>query len=74
MPYFQEAGFDVSAISLRGQGQSEVAQGQKDGGSLRSHAEDLAEIISCLDREPILISHSLGGLVAQRCLLVISWC
>ncbi|KAK9816393.1 hypothetical protein WJX74_004238 [Apatococcus lobatus] len=66
LPYFNEAGFDVTAISLRGQGRSEVAPGQKDGGTIRSHADDLAEVISGMDQQPILISHSLGGLVAQR--------
>lgn len=72
MPYFQEAGHDVTAVSLRGQGRSEIAAGQKDGGTIKSHADDLAEIISGMDRKPILISHSLGGLVAQRCPLVIT--
>ncbi len=72
MPYFLDAGFEVHAVSLRGQGQSGVGPGQKAGGSLRSHAEDIAEVISSLDREPVMISHSLGGLVAQRCPLVIS--
>ena len=72
LPYFHEAGYDVTAISLRGQGRSELAPGQKDGGTIRSHADDLAEIISEMDQEPILISHSLGGLVAQRCPLVMT--
>ena len=67
MPHFSQAGWDCYAVSLRGQGGSERPEGMKSGGSLASHADDLHSVVGSLPRAPVIIAHSFGGLLAQRC-------
>ena len=67
MPHFSQAGWDCYAVSLRGQGGSERPEGMKSGGSLASHAADLHSVVGSLPRAPVIIAHSFGGLLAQRC-------
>ena len=49
---------------LRGHGESDFVAGHC--GSFDEHMEDIASVISSLDQPPILVAHSLGGLMAQR--------
>ncbi len=65
MPYFAARGFDTYALSLRGQGGSD-REGLKVGGTLQSHADDMASFIATLPAPPVLIGHSFGGLVVQK--------
>ena len=56
-------GFEVFAPSLRGHGQS--------GGSARfanlgQYKADLASVIASIDRPPVVVGHSMGGLITQR--------
>ena len=67
MPHFSQAGWDCYAVSLRGQGGSKRPEGVKSGGSLASHAADLHSVVGSLPRAPVIIAHSFGGLLAQRC-------
>ena len=65
IPYFVRAGFAVRALSLRGHGSSDGRA------ALRRHAiadyvADLAAITADLRPAPILIGHSMGGLVVQK--------
>lgn len=65
LPYFSDSGFPVCAVSLRGHGGSE-------GGdrlaltSLDHYVEDVTRAVESMDEAPVLIGHSMGGLVVQR--------
>ena len=48
------------------QGASDRPEG-KAGGTLASHAADLGALVSSLPRAPVMVGHSFGGLVVQRC-------
>jgi len=65
MPYFSESGYGCHALSLRGHGASE---GMLSWASLADFAEDLVQVIETLDEAPVLIGHSMGGLVVQHVL------
>ena len=66
MPFFAAAGYDCYAVSLRGQGRSERTAGMQ-AGSLTQHVTDLGHVVASLPRLPVMIGHSFGGLVVQRC-------
>lgn len=65
LPYFASLGYSCHAVSLRGHGKS-------DGGMslhsfhLRDYAEDVATTVAGLDAPPVLIGHSMGGMVVQK--------
>ena len=65
MPYFSEKGFTCNAVSLRGHGGSD---GLLNWATLADYGEDLAEAMRRMDQPPILIGHSLGGMVVQQAL------
>jgi pimeloyl-ACP methyl ester carboxylesterase len=67
LPYFAGRGFSAYALSFRGHGRS---PGRHDLSrfSLNDFVDDARETISALERPPVLIGHSMGGMVAQRCL------
>nr|VFJ50785.1 MAG: Lysophospholipase, alpha-beta hydrolase superfamily [Candidatus Kentron sp. DK] len=64
LPYFAERGFEAHALSLRGHGKS-------DGHALlplfgiSDYVEDLKNTVEGMDPRPILIGHSMGGVVVQ---------
>jgi pimeloyl-ACP methyl ester carboxylesterase len=65
LPYFADAGWECVALSLRGHGYSEGRE-HLDQFGLADYVADVTEAASQLDRPPVVIGHSLGGLVAQR--------
>ena len=67
LPFFAGKGFDAYALSFRGHGRS---AGRQDLSrfSLNDFVDDVRETMSALERPPVLIGHSMGGMVAQRCL------
>eukprot|EP00850_Spirogloea_muscicola_P001701 SM000006S19466 [mRNA] locus=s6:974244:976665:+ [translate_table: standard] len=90
MPHLAAAGHDVHAVSLLGQGGSDVPAGRVAGtlqeqikpqappspGTLthtarhaaapqQEHADCVADFIGTLQRPPVLIGHSFGGLIVQ---------
>ena len=72
LPYFAEAGYRASAISLRHHAGSDPGPKSLGRTSLVDYVEDLssaaAEIEARSGQRPVLIGHSMGGLVVQRLL------
>ena len=65
MPYFAENGWESFAVSMRGHGGSGPASCA--ASTVNEQIRDLASLVSTMQRAPILVAHSLGGIVAQRC-------
>ncbi|KAG9450188.1 hypothetical protein H6P81_010153 [Aristolochia fimbriata] len=66
LPFFSEFGYDCYALSLLGQGESDVPQGPA-AGTLQTHASNIADFILKEFRlPPVLIGHSFGGLIVQN--------
>ncbi|KAK1298500.1 hypothetical protein QJS10_CPB14g00360 [Acorus calamus] len=66
LPFFSGEGFDCHAISLLGQGESDVPAGANVAGSLETHASDVADYVQKEVRSPpVLFGHSFGGLIVQ---------
>ncbi|MBK7391758.1 MAG: alpha/beta fold hydrolase [Chloracidobacterium sp.] len=65
LPYFAERGFDCYALSLRGHGRSEGFDKLK-WTSIANYVSDVSRVASDLPRTPVVIGHSLGGLVVQK--------
>lgn len=64
--YFAHRGYQTFSVSLRGAGKSE--DGNAIRPSIEQHVDDLSAFLTSLnlDTPPIIIAHSMGGLVAQR--------
>ncbi len=65
-PVFEKAGFEVHTPALRFH-DCDPSKGAPEGighVSMKDYVDDLEEMIGGLDQKPILIGHSLGGLVA----------
>lgn len=62
MPFFAAAGFDTIALNLRGHGDSE---GRLRLATIENYVADVAAVAATL-ANPILVGHSMGGLVAQH--------
>src|SRR5687768_2339328 len=58
-----DAGYPAFAVSLRGHGNSE---GSLIGSSLGSYEDDVIRTAATLPKQPVIVGHSLGGLVVQR--------
>lgn len=63
-PYFSKLGYQTVAVSLRGQGKSDKGN-LKIAGTLSSHVDDLESVIRSLERPPVVIAHSFGGLLLE---------
>ena len=65
MPYFAENGYESYALSFRGHGQSEKPSHFK-WMRINDYVEDVDQIVRTLPEKPVLIGHSMGGLVVQK--------
>lgn len=65
LPYFAKHGYAAHALSLRGHGLSEGYAGLH-GWRLMDYVADVAEAVRNLPRPPLLIGHSMGGMVVQK--------
>lgn len=63
--YFAQHGYRVSALSLRGHGKSESPRRFRLA-RIAQYAADVAEVASQLDPSPVIIGHSMGGMVVQK--------
>lgn len=65
LPYFAAHGFDAHAVSLRGHGGSEGRETLRRT-SVADYVSDVAQVAASFTRPPVVIGHSLGGLVVQK--------
>jgi alpha-beta hydrolase superfamily lysophospholipase len=64
-PYFTEHGFETHAISLRGHGMSE-GRDKIRWFSINDYLSDLTKVVSQMETKPLLVGHSMGGLLIQK--------
>ncbi len=65
LPYFARHGYAAYALSLRGHGASEGRETLR-WASLAGYVDDVAQVAQQLTQPPIVIGHSMGGLVIQK--------
>lgn len=65
LPWFARAGYDAHAVSLRGHGGS-PSVGTFDLASIDDYVNDVLQATDRLSEPPVLIGHSMGGIVVQR--------
>ncbi len=65
LDYFAEHGFAAHAVSLRGHGGSE-GRGRLRSTGIANYVQDVESVALSLPSPPVLIGHSMGGLVVQK--------
>jgi len=65
MPWFAEQGYSCYALSLSGHGRSR-GRAYLDSFSISDYVDDVAEVVAKLPTAPVLIGHSMGGMVVQK--------
>ncbi|HXH02685.1 MAG TPA: alpha/beta hydrolase [Candidatus Competibacteraceae bacterium] len=65
LPYFAAHGYPAYAVSLRGHGGSEGHE-RLLSTRLQDYVADLMRTITALPRPPVLVGHSMGGMVIQK--------
>lgn len=63
LSYFARLGYVTYALSLRGHGQS---TGRLALASIGDYVRDVEQVMEALAEKPVLIAHSMGGLVVQK--------
>jgi pimeloyl-ACP methyl ester carboxylesterase len=67
LPYFAERGWVAHALSMRGHAGSDGSESVRYA-RLRNYVADVEQVADGLPAPPVLIGHSLGGMVVQHCL------
>lgn len=67
LPFFAQHGYAAHAISLSGHGES-AGRDTLDSLRLADYVEDVLTTLASFDTPPVLIGHSMGGLVVQKVL------
>lgn len=67
LEWFAERGWPAHAISLRGHGGSEGLE-QLGNWGIDHYVADVMQVVAELGEAPVLIGHSMGGFVVQKCL------
>ena len=65
LPWFAEQGYAAYAVSLSGHGASR-GRAYLDSFSIADYVADVAEVADKLPSPPVLIGHSMGGMVIQK--------
>ncbi|MBV6394527.1 MAG: hypothetical protein HFACDABA_00092 [Anaerolineales bacterium] len=63
LPFFASQGYSVSALSLRGHGNSE---GKIRGSTIADYVRDVETVAGTFDAPPVVIGHSMGGFITQK--------
>jgi pimeloyl-ACP methyl ester carboxylesterase len=63
LPYFAKNGYKAHALSLRGHGNS---QGEVNLATVADFVADVQNAVATLNTTPVLIGHSMGGMVVQH--------
>jgi len=64
LSYFAEHGYETHAVSLRGHGESEIDKSLRLV-RIRDYVNDVASVVRDFEAPPVLIGHSMGGLIVQ---------
>ncbi len=67
LPYFARRGFEAHALSLRGHGGSGGQEALSLAG-MDDYETDVLRIVRHIGKPPVIVGHSMGGMVVQRCL------
>jgi non-heme chloroperoxidase len=67
MPFLAKAGYRTYAVSLRGHGGS-AGHEHIDWHSIADYVDDVGKVLDWLDEPAVLIGHSMGGFIVQKCL------
>jgi pimeloyl-ACP methyl ester carboxylesterase len=65
LPYFAQHGYTSYAVSLRGHGGSEGRERLRRT-SLNDYVSDVEQVVQQMDRSPVLVGHSMGGMIVQK--------
>jgi pimeloyl-ACP methyl ester carboxylesterase len=65
LPYFAQHGYVSHALDLRGHGKSD-GMNRLRWTSIANYVADVEQVIRHLERPPVLIGHSMGGLIVQK--------
>jgi pimeloyl-ACP methyl ester carboxylesterase len=65
LPYFAEKGYHAFAVSLRGHGDSGMEKSLRTT-RIADYVEDVSRAVARMPGTPILVGHSMGGLVVQK--------
>jgi pimeloyl-ACP methyl ester carboxylesterase len=65
LPYFSQKGYATYALSLRGHGESD-GRNHLRWASLDDYGSDVAEVAARFGTPPILVGHSMGGMIVQK--------
>ncbi len=65
LPYLAQRGFPSYALSLRGHGAS-AGRERLRWASLAEYVSDVAWAVEQMERPPVLVGHSMGGMVVQK--------
>ena len=65
LPFFAQHGWAASALSLSGHGQSPGHE-RLNTLAISDYVDDLARVIDAMPVKPVVIGHSMGGLVLQK--------
>lgn len=65
LSYFSRHGYAAHALSLRGHGNSEGRE-RLFWTSLQEYVDDVAQVVADLGSDPVMVGHSMGGMVIQK--------
>ncbi len=65
LPYFAEQGYHSHALDLRGHGKSDGRESLR-WTRISHYVSDVGQVVERFEEPPILIGHSMGGLVVQK--------
>ncbi len=68
LPWFAAQGWEAHAVSLRGHGNSE-GRDRLDRFGIADYVDDVLQAVERCSAPPVLVGHSMGGIVVQRALI-----